>query len=167
VSWSKREKVGANEVSEKQKLFTIHPSEFRVDTFRCGGKGGQNVNKRDTGVRITHLASGASAECREERQQEQNKKKAFKKLIETPKFKTWLRLTVAAWMEGYCSIERKIDKEIRDSNLKVEYLLTWCCDGCTRSEKDRIEPPEGWINDEGKDFCPECRKRREQDGKRQ
>ncbi len=48
-------------------LLTLTKKDFRVDTFRSGGKGGQNQNKRDTGVRITHIKSGISAEGRSER----------------------------------------------------------------------------------------------------
>ena len=56
--------------------------DFKVDTFRCGGKGGQHQNKTDTGVRITHIESGLSAECRETRSQDTNKKIAFRKLAD-------------------------------------------------------------------------------------
>lgn len=53
---------------------------FRVDTFRSGGKGGQHQNKTDSGVRIVHLPTGLTAECRETRSQPQNKKIAFHRL---------------------------------------------------------------------------------------
>jgi peptide chain release factor 1 len=56
--------------------------DFKVDTFRCGGKGGQHQNKTDSGVRITHMESGLSAECRETRSQDMNKKTAFRKLVQ-------------------------------------------------------------------------------------
>lgn len=56
--------------------------DFKVDTFRCGGKGGQHQNKTDSGVRITHIESGLSAECRETRSQDMNKKIAFRKLVQ-------------------------------------------------------------------------------------
>lgn len=75
---------------KKEHLFSITKKDFRVDTFRSGGKGGQNQNTRDTGVRITHIESGAVGESREERSQAQNKKKAFERLTETPTFKLWL-----------------------------------------------------------------------------
>lgn len=54
--------------------------DFRVDTFCSGGPGGQNQNKRKTGVRITHIPSGLSSESREQRSQGQNKKTAFSRL---------------------------------------------------------------------------------------
>ena len=63
---------------------TIHDCE--VQHFRSGGKGGQNQNKRDTGTRVIHHPSGARGESREERSQLQNKKKAFIRMVESPKF---------------------------------------------------------------------------------
>lgn len=55
--------------------------DFRVDTFRAGGKGGQNQNKVESGVRITDLITGISCESREHRDQPQNKNAAFQRLI--------------------------------------------------------------------------------------
>lgn len=55
--------------------------DFRVDTFRAGGKGGQNQNKVESGVRITDNVTGLSAESREHRDQLQNKSTAFQRLI--------------------------------------------------------------------------------------
>lgn len=82
---------------ERELLFSVTKKDLRVDTFRSGGKGGQNQNKRDTGVRITHLVSGAVGESREERSQEQNKQKAFRRMAESSKFQLWVKYR-AAWM---------------------------------------------------------------------
>lgn len=71
----------------KEKILSVTLKDCRVDTFRAGGKGGQNQNKRDTGVRIVHPPSGAVGESREERSQLQNKTKAFRKMAESDKFK--------------------------------------------------------------------------------
>lgn len=63
---------------------TVHDCE--VQHFRSGGKGGQNQNKRDTGTRIIHHPSGARGEARDERSQLQNKRLAFRRMVETPQF---------------------------------------------------------------------------------
>jgi peptide chain release factor 1 len=56
--------------------------DFEIQTFRAGGKGGQNQNKRDTGVRIIDRATGLRAESRKHSTQEDNRKAAFLKLVD-------------------------------------------------------------------------------------
>lgn len=68
-------------------MFSVTVKDCEVQTFRCGGKGGQNQNKRDTGVRIIHHPSGARGEARDERSQLQNKRLAFKRMADHPLFR--------------------------------------------------------------------------------
>jgi peptide chain release factor 2 len=58
----------------------IRPEELRVDTYRAGGKGGQNVNKVETAVRITHLPTNTVVACQAERSQGKNRALAMKML---------------------------------------------------------------------------------------
>jgi peptide chain release factor 2 len=65
---------------EDEKAIEIRPEDLRIDFYRASGPGGQNVNKRETSVRITHLPTAIVVACQVERSQGDNRKKAMNML---------------------------------------------------------------------------------------
>lgn len=106
---------------KKELLFSLTKKDFEIQTFRSGGNGGQNQNKRDTGVRIIHKDSGAVGESREHRTQLQNRKAAFERMVKTKEFQVWHKLKASMIMKGIFDIQKELDKQMEEKNIKVEY----------------------------------------------
>ncbi|MBX0320313.1 peptide chain release factor-like protein [Alkalihalobacillus clausii] len=104
----------------KELLFSLTKKDFRIDTFRAGGKGGQKQNKTNSGVRVTHLESGAAGECREERSQHVNKERAFIRCVNSDTFKTWHRRKCAELLADRSDVEKKVEHSMREENIRLE-----------------------------------------------
>jgi len=61
----------------KKAEINIDSGDIRIDRFRASGPGGQNVNRRETAIRITHLPTDITVSSQAERRQEQNKENAL------------------------------------------------------------------------------------------
>lgn len=109
----------------KELLFTLTKNDFKIEFYRASGKGGQNRNKRDTACRITHIETGITATCCDERSQLQNKRKAFVNLVNKPEFQRWLKTKAFRIMRDLPTreeLERQVDEWMEEKYLKIEYL---------------------------------------------
>lgn len=114
---------------ERTLLFSITRKDFDMQTFSVGGCGGSGKDTSNSGVRLTHRASGAVGEGRDHRSNTQNRQDAFTRLVATKKFKDWHRIECARRMgqripeteaEVRARVDRMVDAGLRDGSIKVE-----------------------------------------------
>lgn len=108
-------------MKNRKLLFSVTKDDFIIQTFKSGGPGGQNQNKRETGVRIIHKESGAIGEARDSRDQNQNKKAALVRLKESGKFKLWLARKINEIESGQ-TLDEAVDEMMQLENLKIEFV---------------------------------------------
>ena len=106
----------------KEVLFSVTAADCRWDYFRGSGKGGQKRNKTESGVRCTHIESGAVGQSDDTRSQHKNKRTAFKRMSETEAFKSWHRREVGKHLGEEQRIKDAVEAAMHPSNLDVEYF---------------------------------------------
>lgn len=121
--------------------------DFRVDTFRCGGHGGQNMQKNDTGVRVTDLITDLSSESRQERSQLQNKKIAFTNLIDKmlafyEAEELELKKKEFHKPEQLVRIYKGKESFVKDVRLDMEFPLKDILDGRLTKLHDKLQEEE-------------------------
>lgn len=112
----------------KRLLFSVTKKDLVRQTFRCPGKGGQNVNKVESGVRFIHEPSGAVGHSCTHREQHRNEVEAFKRLAESKEFKAWHKAETARQL-GKCvpetreEIKKRVNKMVDDAIRSGEILV--------------------------------------------
>ena len=112
----------------RQRLLHLTSDDFEWSTYRSSGPGGQYRNKTDTSVRCHHPPSGVTTQAGEHRSQLLNKRAAFRRMFQNPKFQQWLKLESAKVLGSVMSdqeLKDRIDRELSDPRItKIEYIDT-------------------------------------------
>ena len=103
-------------MGEDKPLLTLTKKDFAVTYFSGSGAGGQHRNKHMNCVRITHPESGVTGCGTEQRSRQQNKRMAFKRLTDNPKFMAWLKVQSLHAED----LERAMEDAMKPANLSVE-----------------------------------------------
>lgn len=103
----------------QDRITILSEKDLAVSYFCGSGPGGTNRNKVASGVLIQHEESGASGRASDSRSQVDNKRAAFKRLLEHPRMKFWLAKQVYAIRQGE-TLEQTVEKDMDPKNLKIE-----------------------------------------------
>lgn len=110
-------------MSERKLVLSITLADCDVQTFRCGGAGGQHRDKTSNGVRIVHRESGAMGQATDDRSQLKNKRNAFKRMVATPTFQVWMRRKLGHDALDTAELDRRanqqVDRDMHPDNIRV------------------------------------------------
>jgi len=105
----------------KKLLFSVSIADMEIQTFTAGGKGGQRQNRKETGVRLIHPPSGARGEARDSRNQLENKRAAFARLVGSREFTAWHRLETAKRLGLIEDLDKRVEAMLSIApDIKIE-----------------------------------------------
>jgi protein subunit release factor B len=119
----------------REKILTVTKKDCIRQTFRSGGKGGQNQNKVESGVRFIHEPSGARGESREYRTQKENERAAWVRMVKTPAFQYWVH-AVTRNLQTPLEIEADVEREVNDPKVTITEVKK------SKNEWVQVDPKE-------------------------
>jgi protein subunit release factor B len=112
-------------LKNKEPLFSITADDCDWSYTRGTGNGGQKKNKTSSAVHCKHRASGAYGYSETSRSQLDNRRDAFKKMIETDTFQTWIKLEFMKRSGQMDEIERKVEQDLKKVKLEIKIDDRW------------------------------------------
>ncbi len=103
----------------REVLFSVTRMDLVFEYFSGTGAGGQHRNKCQNSCRCKHPPSGAVGLSQEERSKEQNTRRAFRRMVESPPFQAWVRLEAARRTGALEEIERRVDRQMSEVRVEV------------------------------------------------
>jgi protein subunit release factor A len=103
----------------RELLFSVTKKDLKIDYFSGTGSGGQHRNKHQNCVRMYHKDSGARSTGQSSKERKSNLKEAFKRLVESSKFKIWLN-GKAYEKVNQINIEKEVEDLMSPENLRIE-----------------------------------------------
>jgi protein subunit release factor B len=107
----------------RELAFSVTKKDLEFQTMRGSGPGGQHRNKRDTGVRVRHTASGAVGVATDSKSQHENRRNAVRRMTETKEFKLWVKLRLGEMARDGQTIEQAVEEKMQkteDFRLEVK-----------------------------------------------
>jgi len=112
-------------VKNKEPLFSITADDCEWSYTRGTGNGGQKKNKTSSAVHCKHRASGAYGYSETSRSQLDNRRDAFRKMMETDTFQTWIKLEFMKRSGQMDEIERKVEQDLKKVKLEIKIDDRW------------------------------------------